>query len=67
MSKEKTNIVTEVVEYFPAAVTELKKVTFPTKDELIKVSTATLIFIGFLGLCLTVIDLIISRIMQVVL
>lgn len=53
--------------YISASIAELKKVTHPTRQETIQATLVTLVIIGFVALCLFVLDVILNRLMAALL
>ncbi|MBX7143355.1 MAG: preprotein translocase subunit SecE [Oligoflexia bacterium] len=53
--------------YLSASIAELKKVTFPTRQETTQATLVTLVIIAFVAICLFVLDVIFNRLMAALL
>lgn len=66
-AQEGGSLLTKGEGFLSDSVTELKKVTSPTKQETIQATVVTLVIVVFVALCLCVLDLIFNNLMGAVL
>lgn len=66
-TNEKKSLITQLREFFPLAITELKKVTWPTTQETIQATIVTIIIMVIVSLSLFVMDYVFGNLMASIL
>lgn len=66
-AEKQGSLITQIPEYVNGSIQELKKVTYPTRQETMQATLVTLVIIIFVALCLFVLDLVLNRLMFAVL